>query len=165
MYVPAADSEDTLRNECGPEHAIYDWQRDLYLRQRWPERREARRVRCSHAFCVACYHWRALAQDRAGVSLVVASWTHPRAIFERWQRFRDPLVVVRVSVTQRRSQYLGWIPVDRFHRIDLVDVLPWSDKFEVRKRVLTPARLLAGFPRELAEQGELFQPASQGELF
>ena len=157
FYVPPVGGHDKLRAECGEMHAVYEWEENVRLRGRWPSRGVANKARCSHKQCVAAYHWKALGQSREGVLLAAATWSDSRAVFERWERPGVPIVVVAVSIRNKLSQYLGWIPPERFMAIQPTDVLPWSDTFTVMKRVVTPGRLLSGFPRELAEQGELFE--------
>lgn len=165
-YVPAVGRTDRLEAECGSEHAIWDWSENVRLRGRWPDRAQCKRGGYSQADGVAHFHWCGLGQSREGVWIAVATWKQQTAIFEPWRRIPVPVVVVAVTVRERLSQYLGWIPADRFNRIQPSDVLPWDPDRRVMKRVVTQARLLSGFPRELAEEPVVAVPeVKQGRLF
>ncbi len=152
-FVPTHQEMDTLQAECGEEHAIFDWKRDCELRRKWPTRKRAEAQGSSHRFCVACYHWRAISErSRLGVFLKVAdSWTDPAVACQTDERYALPIVVIRVHIPDRKSQYLGWLTVEQFHKINTVN---WSWQKEVvrYRRVILQAHLSMGFPKETQKQ-------------
>lgn len=154
-YQPRHNVMDPLQAERGVAHALWDWKRDLKLRQRWPAKWKSLEAKCSHQFLIGCYHWKGLGQGRGGVDLRVTGWADPCVMFNVNDRLDKPLALIRVHLRWRQSQYLGWIDGDRF-----LNILPqrvrvsWKHDVRVERRIVRASDLQPGFPP--AQQGRLF---------
>lgn len=158
MFVPQNHRIDELEAELGEAHVLYEWRDDVTLRGRWPTRKRAQSLGVKdHRYCVACFHWRAISgRTRQGMVILVAdSWKDPAVACFTDVRFALPIVVIRVHMPQRKSQYLGWLTPKGFLKIGTVN---WSWKKDaVRyRRVILPGHLSIGLP-QVDRQGGLFE--------
>lgn len=150
MFVPSRRSPpDDLEVELGPEHMLYYWREDVKLVQRWPSRKECREKGWNQKQRVALYHWVMLTSKEARDKVVIRvadTWRHPAAEFYSSYRIEKPLVLIRVNLQQRLSQYLGWVMPDKYAKIPVVNWAYNHKEHQKMRRVVMMDHLGSGFP-------------------
>ena len=129
--------KDPLERRHGWFHELFDWRDDW----RWPSNGSGKKL---HRNRVASRTFARVAGTGHKVQVIAADgWSKWDCPFYPSKKLLHPLCIVRVNLIRKQSQYLGWLPPDEFHRIDLVE---WGYQHKVRRRVVSDWMLHRGLP-------------------
>ena len=143
-YIPTNHRVCPLEAECGPEHITYEWRDEERLEKGWTMATEgATEDGWDRKHAIAVYHWLLLAGKGHTVTIRAAdSWKSPSLSCETNYRPESPIVLIRVHLVSKWSQYMGYISPEGFGRLATVDD-PYRHK---RVRLVLQSHLTMGLP-------------------
>jgi len=132
--------KNSLEREHGWMHEIFCWKND----PRWPAKQWCKEKGYDQRQTVAKYTWvRLFGKGHQAYVRGAKGWLHPEVPFRPSEEIVWPLVVIRVQLPQRRSQYLGWMSPEELQRIEVVN---WAHKGTWMVRMVHPNLLTRGVP-------------------
>ena len=133
MYEPSGTRPCQYSATYGSEHVVWEWKEDERLREAWKK---------DATFLAAC-HRKGLGLAQGDVHEVVQKgWKGIGATLKPELTFARPVMLFRVQLVQRWTQYLGWLTPEELALVPVIP-MPYST---VKRRMVLLQHLHHGLP-------------------